>query len=117
MLKDITARSFDINESPGAFECVQGDSGSRVWNLSITDEDSPDERLNLSGCVASLYLRKPDDHVCILVADSVDADKGCITFTLTEQMTCVSGRAIACIMLTDSQGNLISTQQFAVIIH
>lgn len=97
---------------------VQGEENSRVLTLHLVENVSTENALqqteirqkplDLTGCTARLYTKKPDGNATFIngtiVANGADGNPNTVTFVLTQQTTAAAGNAHCTVAIFGSNG-------------
>lgn len=106
---------FAQKTSPVTVFAKQGDNRTRIIHIQPLMNGVPMNIDTSFQYVAKFAAKKPDGHYVYNDSAKIN-DDGTITVTLTDQTLAAHGNAICCIMLETQSGDVLSSQNFTLII-
>ena len=106
---------FAQKTSPVTVFAKQGDNRTRIIHIQPLMNGVPMNIDTSFQYVAKFAAKKPDGHYVYNDSAKINED-GTITVTLTDQTLAAHGNAICCIMLETQSGDVLSSQNFTLII-
>lgn len=106
---------FAQKTSPVTVFAKQGDNRTRIIHIQPLMNGVPMNIDTSFQYVAKFAAKKPDGHYVYNDSAKINED-GTITVTLTDQTLAAHGNAICCIVLETQSGDVLSSQNFTLIV-
>lgn len=106
---------FAQKTSPVTVFAKQGDNNTRIIHIQPLINGVPMNIDRSFQYVAKFAAKKPDGHYVYNDSAKIN-DDGTITVTLTDQTLAAHGNATCCIMMETQGGDVLSSQNFSLII-